>query len=82
MRLEAIRELSFLPYSKVNMKIIFYFTDGNGSGPEENEKERFAKVHLQLNEKDLVERRQYDLRTFCRRIKSRNPTFWMKLALG
>ena len=64
------------------MKIIFYFTDGNGSGPRGSEKERIAKVRLQLNENDLVERRQYNFATFWRCVKSKKRNFWLKLALG
>ena len=68
LKLEAIHELSFLPNSKVNMKITFYYTNGNESGPKGSEKERIANVGLQLNENDLVECRQYDFRTFWRRV--------------
>ena len=52
------------------MKIIFYFTDGTGSGPEENGKERIAKVCLPANENYLVESRKYDFGTFWTNVKA------------
>ena len=52
------------------MKIISYFTDGNGSDSKENEKERIAKVCLPANENYLVESRKYDFGTFWTNVKA------------
>ena len=78
MRLEAILQFLFFPHSKVNMKIISYFTDINGSDLKENEKERIAKVCLPANENYLVESRKYDVGAFWTYIKASK----IKLALG
>ena len=77
-RLEAILLLSFFPHSKVNMKIISYYTDGNGSDSKENGKERIAKVCLPSNENYRVESRKYDFGAFWTYVKASK----IELALG
>ena len=53
------------------MKIVFYYTDFDGTvkDPTENEKERIPKVRLSVNKDDLIERR-YDLQLFWKFVNS------------
>ena len=57
------------------MKIIFHYTNNNAGfdetqcGSRENDKSQVPKVHLSLNEDDLIERR-YSIETLWMYVKS------------